>query len=257
MKKNTKTDRPLSALITFRDATLGYGKNVILSGLDFRVEQGDFLGIIGPNGAGKTTILRSILGFLKPLSGEIHRDGSIRLGYVKQRQYLDQIFPFTALEVATMGRYGQKKPLGRLTDEDLVKIREAMGTTNVSYLAHKPYRDLSGGQKQRVLIARALCSEPDLLLLDEPTNDMDVKGEQEITRLLKKIQGEKDVTIILVSHSLHFVLNLVEKIIFLNRGRATERRVEDLDGASLSAEYETPLIVRRDDGYRYVCPGKE
>ncbi len=92
-------------LIVFEHADLGYGKRKVLTDLNLVLSAGDFLGVVGPNGAGKTTILKAMLGILRPLGGRVRRDAAVRFGYVPQRQFVDETYPLTALEVALMGRY--------------------------------------------------------------------------------------------------------------------------------------------------------
>jgi zinc transport system ATP-binding protein len=91
-------------IIEFKSAKLGYGRKVVFNALNLTIYEGDFVGIVGPNGSGKTTLLRSIMGLLKPPSGEIVRDNSISFGYCMQRQFIDTIFPFTVFEIVMMAR---------------------------------------------------------------------------------------------------------------------------------------------------------
>ena len=206
----------MDEIITFTDVSLGYHKKSILDDLCFSISSGDFLGIVGTNGSGKTTILKGMLGLLRPLQGQIATKADLNFGYVIQRQQLDTIYPISLWDIVMMGRYGRMGILGRAKDGDRSKVRQAMELTGIYELKNKHCSELSGGQLQRLLIARAIASEPDVMLLDEPTNDMDIKGEEQIMQLLKQIHSELGITIIMVSHLLHVVLNYVNKIIFLN-----------------------------------------
>ena len=164
-ESSMKTDnRPL---IAFKDISLGYGKKCILKNLNFDILSNDFLGIIGPNGSGKTTLLKGILSLLKPVSGTITSKAShTNFGYVVQRQFVDEVFPLTAREIVSMGRYRKIKLGGRLSKMDWEYVQHAIEIAGVNSVAHQTYRSLSGGQKQRVLIARALASEANILLSD-------------------------------------------------------------------------------------------
>jgi len=209
------------ALISFKDVSLGYGGRAVLEGLNFDIEEMDFLGVIGPNGSGKTTLLRGITGRLKPLRGTISIDRKLRIGYVIQRQFLDSIFPLSVEEVVSMGRYPRAGLTGRLSKEDRRVVEECLEIVGLRDLADVPFRRLSGGQKQRILIARALAFEPEVMLLDEPTNDLDISGENRIMDLIHEVHHDRGITVIMVSHLLHVVLNHVEKLLFIQDHTAT------------------------------------
>ena len=191
-------------LLRTKSLSVGYGRHAVLHGVDFSIEQGDFLGVMGPNGAGKTTLLKTLLGLLKPLAGKIEAAGQSGgrplFGYVPQRESLDLHFPLTALEVALMGRFGRLGALRRPGMEDIKIARACLRQTHMDQHSERAYRKLSGGQKQRVLIARALASEPEILLLDEPTNGMDINSERAIMELLTDLQSEKKTTVVFVTH---------------------------------------------------------
>jgi len=243
-------------IIRFQGVRLGYGKHVVLDDLSLEVHKGDFLGIIGPNGAGKTTLLRAVLGLIRPMTGGIHRLDGMRYGYVVQRQFLDTLFPFSVADIVRMGRFGRSRPWTRMCREDLRAVDQALEITGLEDFSQDLYRELSGGQRQRALIARALASEPDVLILDEPTNDMDVKGESRIMGLLQEIQGSMRLTIILVSHLLHVVLNYSERLVFLTEGQAHVHALEDLlEGDLLSRIYGVPIKVGVSHGKRYLITG--
>ena len=131
-----------------------------------------------------------------------------------------------------------------------------MGITGLADLKDRLYRELSGGQKQRTLIARALASRPEVLVLDEPTNDMDVKGENRIMGLVQEIQQKTGVTIVLVSHLLHVVLNYAERLMFLSDGKAQVYSIDELvSGDLLSRIYGFPIFVGVSEGKRYLISG--
>jgi ABC-type Mn2+/Zn2+ transport system ATPase subunit len=240
-------------IVSFNNVRLGYGRTVVLDDLNLVVKRGDFLGIIGPNGIGKTTLLKAILGLIRPISGEIVADKSVRFGYVMQRQSLDDIFPFTAWEVALMGRYGHLGPLKRIRSADRDRVEQSLREAGVLDLRRKLFRDLSGGQKQRVLIARALASDPDVLVLDEPTSDLDVKGGEQVMDLIDAIHRSKSLGVVLVSHLLDVVLNHVRQIMFLNH---EENRIFPIEKVAepgfLSHVYDFPLEVVEVCGKRFV-----
>jgi ABC-type Mn2+/Zn2+ transport system ATPase subunit len=173
-----------------------------------------------------------------------------------QRQFLDTQFPFTVEDVVRMGRLGRKRAVSRLDQEDRQGVRDALEITGLAGIEDRLYRELSGGQKQRTLIARALASRPDVLILDEPTNDMDVKGENQIMGLVQEVQQETGVTIVLVSHLLHVVLNYAERIMFLADGKAQLYSIEALVSEDLLSKiYGFPIRVGTSEGKRYLISG--
>ncbi len=244
------------SVIHFDDVTLGYGRHPVLKGLTFDLKEGEYLGVIGPNGAGKTTLLRGILGLIRPKKGRISATGTLQYGYVMQRQFLDTQFPFTVENVVSMGRFGRKRAWSRLDPGDREGIGDALRITGLADLRDRLYRELSGGQKQRTLIARALASEPEVLVLDEPTNDMDAKGENQIMGLVQEIQQKTGVTIVLVSHLLHVVLNYAERLMFLADGKAELYSIDELvSGDVLTRIYGFPIRVGVSNGKRYLISG--
>ncbi|GJQ60563.1 MAG: metal ABC transporter ATP-binding protein [Candidatus Scalindua sp. AMX11] len=245
------TNQPI---ISFNGVSLGYGKKIVLNDLNFDILSNDFLGIIGPNGAGKTTLLKGILGLLKPTSGTITaRDPHIKFGYVVQRQFVDQVFPLTAREIVSMGRYRHIK-LGRgLRKGDWDHVNHALEIAGVSSVACQTYRSLSGGQKQRVLIARALASEANILILDEPTNDMDIKGETQIMELIKNIHAKQRVTVVIVSHLLHNIINYVQRLACVTRDTFLVQSIEEATtGHYLSEVFDSPIKVGEITGKKVV-----
>ena len=246
----------VDSVVRFEDVSLGYGKRRVLQGLSFDLRQGEFLGIIGPNGAGRTTLLRGILGLVRPKAGRIWSPAALHYGYVMQRQFLDTRFPFSVRDVVRMGRLGRRRPWQRLGREDLRQVGDALEITGMAALEGRLYRELSGGERQRTLIARALASRPDVLLLDEPTNDMDVHGEHQIMGLVQHIQRQTGVTIVLVSHLLHVVLNYAERLLFLADGRGHLHSLDELLSRDLlSRIYGFRIRVGEADGKRYLVSG--
>lgn len=244
-------------LIQYESVSIGYSKkSPVLSGLSFVIESGDFIGLIGPNGSGKTTLLKSLLGLQKPLSGQIEiNDREIRFGYVKQRQTVDELFPLSVGEVVLMGRYGMMGFLRRPQKEDWEQVRKALMKLDSLKLIQQPYRDLSGGQKQRVLIARALASEPTVLILDEPTNDLDVGGEHQIMELLKQINQEEGITVIVVTHILNVVLGYAKKIALTGLDKFVFDSIEKIaTSETLSQLYQHQIKVKEVDGKRVILP---
>jgi zinc/manganese transport system ATP-binding protein len=247
----------VSALAALEGAAIGYGGRALLSGIDLAVEAGDFLAVVGPNGGGKTTLLRTLLGAQPPVAGRLVRPRPLRIGYVPQRDHVDAVWPFTAGEVALLGRVPVLGPWRRPGAADRAAVREAMARVGVEHLEDLPYGELSGGQRQRTLIARALAAEPELLALDEPTNGMDPAAELATMDLLRDLHGSGRVAIVMLSHRLEAVANYTRSLAFVDKDQALFRvgtLEQMLLPEALGALYGRPVAVREVDGRRLVYP---
>jgi ABC-type Mn2+/Zn2+ transport system ATPase subunit len=243
--------------VALERADVGYRRRGLFHGVSVAVVPGDFLAIVGPNGGGKTTLLRSLLGVLQLRGGERQEEPGLAVGYVPQRDQVDPIWPLTAQEVALMGRARLVPPGRRAGPTDRAAVAEALGRVGVAELAGRPYRDLSGGQRQRTLIARALAAEPKLLALDEPTSGMDPAGELDLMELLRDLNRERGLAVVMVSHRLEAVANFATKLAFVDHGRALLRvgtLEEMLTGDALSALYGRRVDVRREGPRVLVLP---
>ncbi len=191
---------------------MGWGRRVVLRGVCFELRRGDYLGIVGPNGSGKSTLLRALLGLARPIDGTIVRAPAWRAGYVPQRDKLEPLFRFRSLEVVAMAAHsGSWIPFARERDrrDEAARALDAVGMADRK---DRVFRDLSGGQKQRVLIARALASAPSVLVLDEPTTGMDIGSEADLLELIQRLRTERNLAVVLVSHSLHIVADEAERV---------------------------------------------
>ncbi len=213
-------------VIDIRNLTFKYGDQVILDNINLIVEQKDFLGLIGPNGSGKTTLLKEILGLIPIQQGEIYLFNKQlnrfndwdKIGYISQKaNSFNSGFPATVYEVVSMGLFGKKGLFKRLNNKDREQIYSAIDLVGLADYTKRSIGKLSGGQQQRVFIARALVSQPKLLILDEPTVGVDLESTNQFYFLLEKLNKEKGITIILVSHDIGVVTNKVSNIACLNK----------------------------------------
>ncbi|MFC1558209.1 metal ABC transporter ATP-binding protein [candidate division KSB1 bacterium] len=241
-------------LIEYKNVSLGYGKTVVHSNLNFNIKAGDYWGLVGPNGAGKTTLVKSILGLVKPFpGGEIvcHKSHGkkIRFGYIPQRESLDVLYPLTVDDVVMMGRYGLLRPGVKPKDEDREYVRKSLEEMGITNLRDRLFRSLSFGQQQRVLIARAFTSEPEVLICDEPANEMDIKSQEAIIELLCHFHKEHHMTVILISHHLAHIVDHVEKIALINRQFWRAGNKDDvITEEALSDLYQIPVSIKEIDG---------
>jgi ABC-type Mn2+/Zn2+ transport system ATPase subunit len=222
----------MKPLISLHDLAVGYGAKPVLEGLRVEIAQGSFTALLGTNGSGKTTLLKTIVGILPPLAGRVEfHDANGRapvLGYVPQRETLDPIYLLSSAEVVLMGTYG-RLGAGRLPGRTERTIAlDCLEQTGVAGLARHRFSQLSGGQKQRVLIARALAAQPDLLVLDEPTAGIDTTATRAILELLRRLNTQKHLTILMVNHDLGAVRESAQHVVWLNEGRAVQGPAAEL-----------------------------
>ncbi len=220
--------------VRYEHVWVRYGEHIALEDITFNVPKGDFLVVMGPNGAGKSTLLKTTLalvplwrGRIEVLGRDPYRDKSVlrKVGYVPQRERVNENVPLRAIDVVLMGFMNGIRPLinkEKYIEKAFGVLRE-MGLEGVAY---KLYSELSGGQKQRVLIARAIVGNPEVLLLDEPFSALDVHSSRLVANSLKKL-NDKGKTIILVTHDFAPVANYAKRVALLNKrviaiGRPTE-----------------------------------
>ncbi|HVC09092.1 MAG TPA: metal ABC transporter ATP-binding protein [Elusimicrobiota bacterium] len=219
-------------LIELDHVSFSYGGRPVLEDVELAVHRGDYLGIVGGNGAGKTTLIKIVLGLLRPTSGAVRLFGQdisafkdwSRLGYVPQKATnFDANFPATVEEVALMGRYGRRGLLRFLTRDDKEETRRALEQVGLWQERGRLIGDLSGGQQQRVFIARALAGGPEALILDEPTVGVERGVAGEFYALLKRLNEELRLTVVLVTHDIdrmaHQAMHVacVDKTLFYHR----------------------------------------
>lgn len=190
----------MATLVSFRDATLGYGGTPALSGLTLDVVGGGALALVGPNGGGKTTLMRAVVGTCSILSGRVEVNAA-RIGLVPQSADLDLTFPVSAVEVVTMGLIGEAGWGRRITADMRRRVSAALERVNLADRATRRFGTLSGGQRQRVLVARALVARPELVMMDEPFNGLDAPSRDIITGLIASLTGD-GVGVVVSTHDL-------------------------------------------------------
>ncbi|MDO4742123.1 MAG: metal ABC transporter ATP-binding protein [Candidatus Saccharibacteria bacterium] len=206
------------SLITIEDLKLGYNKKAVLEGLNFSIDERDFICIVGPNGAGKTTLIRGLLGIIRPMAGKIYYEEISRntIGYMPQETAIDPNFPASVLEVVLSGTLNKNRLFYGKTA--IGKALEAIDELGIMELKDKSFSELSGGQRQKVLLARAIVATEKLLILDEPSNNLDQKSKKELYRLIQKINTSKKIAVIMVTHDLDHGNLIGNKILSLREG---------------------------------------
>jgi len=239
--------------ISLRDVSFSYGDVPVLEDVNLSICPREAVCMVGPNGGGKTTLVKLILGLLTPRRGEIRvfgqtpRQARLRVGYMPQYVQHDPRFPVTVTDIVLMGRLGQgglRGTMGWHGRADRRAALDALEQVGMETFRRQPFAALSGGQRQRVLIARALCSNPDLLLLDEPTSNVDSVVEARLLELLRGLN--RRMTIVMVSHDLGFVSELVESVVCVNR-RVVVHPTSQVTGEVIRDMYgEEVRMVRHD-----------
>lgn len=205
------------ALITAKDLSLGYDRQVIVKSLNFRVEQGEYLCIVGENGSGKSTLMKTLLNLREPVSGEIlYGDGLEKneIGYLPQQTLVQKDFPASVREIVLSGcqsRCGLRPFYNR---EEKKLAEDNMERMGIKELADRCYRNMSGGQQQRVLLARALCATRKVLLLDEPVAGLDPVVTAQMYELISELNKE-GITIIMISHDIAAALKYADHILHI------------------------------------------
>lgn len=212
--------------VKLKSLSVGYGNKPLIHDIDIGIRKGEILTLIGPNGSGKSTILKSIIGQLRLIAGDVciigRADGSgdayqsvgALTGAERSRKMAAVLTkrPHTELmtchDVVAMGRYPYTGRLGVLTENDEKKVEEAMRTVHASDIGARDFNEISDGQKQRVLLARAICQEPEILVLDEPTSYLDLRHKLDLLAILKDMSRRRRITVIMSLHE----IDLAQKI---------------------------------------------
>ena len=212
--------------IEIRNLTVAYGENIALENLNLDVETGSLMALVGPNGAGKSTLIKTILKFLKQITGEIKINGKT-LAYVPQRNSVDWDFPTTLFDVVEMGCYGRVGLFKRVSKEEKQKVLKAIEQVGMLDFKDRQISELSGGQQQRAFIARALVQEADIYLMDEPFQGVDSTTEKSIVDILKKLKSEGK-TLIVVHHDLQTVPTYFETVTFINKSVIASGKIKEV-----------------------------
>lgn len=230
-----------------------------LKNINLKINDGQFIGIIGHTGSGKSTLIQHLNGLIKATSGAIYMNGrdiyeedydmkELRTKVGLVFQYPEhQLFETTIFDDVCFG------PLNQGLDKNAAGLRAIEALKSVGMPEELYYQspfDLSGGQKRRVAIAGVLAMKPEVLILDEPTAGLDPKGRDEILNLIAKMHKERNMTIILVSHSMEDVAKYVERIIVMNDGavmydgepREVFKHYKELEAVGLAAPQVTYLM---------------
>ncbi|ABY91594.1 metal ABC transporter ATP-binding protein [Thermoanaerobacter sp. X514] len=242
-------------LVELKNVSFAYDTKKILNNISLKINKGEFVAIIGPNGSGKSTLVNIMVGNLIPTSGEVLYDG-VKLQNIKNRSFISYVpqksysfnasFPASVEEVVSMGLYAKKGIFKRLSKKDWEEVYEALRIVDMLDYKHRLIGRLSGGQLQRVFIARSLVVKPEILFLDEPTTGIDAKSEKALYAILEKLNKEKGITIVMITHDVWAITDKVSRIICMSEGKINEKcEAVDLTAGELAEVYGYPVKIAK------------
>lgn len=221
-----------------KDVTLGYENKVVAKNLNFKIDQGDYLCVVGENGTGKSTLIKTLLGLIKPLNGEVIANVQGKnhkgVGYLPQQTQAQKDFLASVWEVVLSGVLNNDHRCPFYNKKDKAEAEKNMEKLNILDLKKRCYRELSGGQQQRVLLARALCATDSVLILDEPVTGLDPAASMEFYETIKDLNKKENVTIIMVSHDIKNALNYATHILHLEQENDFFGTVEEYKKSNVS-----------------------
>mgnify|MGYP000850252149 FL=1 len=215
-------------IIEVKDMDITLGNKKIIDGVNLNITRGRITSIIGPNGSGKTTILRAICRNIRPGRGRISLDGRDVFSYsfnafAKKVAFLSQIHEcpgdLTVKELVSYGRYAHRSWWQRETSEDAHATEWALEMTGMTGFLNKRMGVLSGGEKQRAWISMALAQKPELLVLDEPTTYLDICYQLELLELIRQLNKDEGITVIMVLHDINQAARFSHEIKIINNGK--------------------------------------
>lgn len=207
-------------LIECKKLTIGYDNKVVLSDINFSIDNGSFVYIVGENGVGKSTLIKCLLKLKKPINGTVEYCPELKqneIGYLPQQSDIQRDFPAGVNEIVLSGCLNKSGLKPFYTAKQKKKAKHNMELMNIEHLKNKSYQELSGGQQQRVLLARSLCASSKALLLDEPTTGLDPIVSAEFNRIIDKLNKEYRITVIMVSHNIENALKNATHILHLKK----------------------------------------
>lgn len=213
-------------IVDFNNVSVEYEGSEAIKNISIKIDKGDFVGFAGPNGAGKTTLVKSALGLIPIKNGTIKLFGQEsgnfsqwkKVGYLPQKlNSINPLFPASVEEVVSLGLLSSKGFPKIISSSDKNKISQIMSDLDILKLKNKMFSSLSGGQQQRVVLARALVSNPELLIFDEPSNALDPESRESFFSYIQKLNREKGVTIILITHDTGYIGKYANKLLYIDK----------------------------------------
>lgn len=209
-------------MIICENLSFSYDGVAVLTDVSFEIKSGEYVCIVGENGSGKSTLVKGILGLKTPSSGRIVFDGISKkdIGYLPQNTQSKGEFPSSVYEVVLSGRLNSMSGRAFYNHEDKAEAQKAMRLMDILNISGQNFGELSGGQRQRALLARALCAAKKLIVLDEPAAGLDPRVSYDMYSLVKRINSELGITILMVSHDIRSAIDFSSHILHLNKSQS-------------------------------------
>lgn len=207
-------------LVRCQDAGLGYDNKAIIEHFNFQVFEGDYVCVAGENGSGKSTLVKTVLGLVKPVNGEVELSPEIRsgaVGYLPQQTQVQRQFPVSVMEVVMSGFLNKPHRSPFYRKEEKKTAWKNLQRLKIEDLAKECYGKLSGGQQQRVLLARALCAAKEILVLDEPVTGLDPMAAAALYENLRSLNQE-GMAVVMVTHDIQNVLAETDFVLHMSEG---------------------------------------
>jgi zinc/manganese transport system ATP-binding protein len=265
--------RSPDVVIRIRGAAAVLGGRLVWHDVSLDVRDGEFIAVLGPNGAGKSTLIKAILGLLPLSEGSIEvlgqpvRRGNDHIGYVPQRRSFDPDVHVRGRDVVRLGldgsRWGTPLPgLGLIwhdsrDKESRSRVQAVIELVGAESYADRPIGELSGGEQQRLLIAQALVTRPRILLLDEPLDSLDLRNQQEMSGVIRRISEESDTAVLLVAHDVNPLLPYLDRVCYVAQSHmAIGAPDEIITTETLTRLYGAPIEVLRTQSGQLVVVGQ-
>ncbi|MFI3267202.1 MAG: ABC transporter ATP-binding protein [Rikenellaceae bacterium] len=214
-----------------KNLNLGYkitskSSKIVLKDVNFEMKRGELIALIGANGAGKSTLIKTLCGFIAPISGDLLFENDVLSSFSKKElaKKIGVVLTernseggFTAFELVSLGRYPYTGFFGTLSSEDEKIIENALSLVGISHLKNRYISELSDGERQKVIIAKSIAQQCPIIILDEPTAFLDLKSKVEITSLLRDLAKKEGKCIIMSSHDLELSLQLSDKLFLISK----------------------------------------
>ncbi len=248
--------------LRFDNVSIKLGGRSILSGADFAIEEGEFVGMLGANGAGKTTLMRASLGLVAISGGAISvldapaTRGNAAVGYMPQNRGPIAGLRLTGYDMVASGVKGAHWGLPRLDAAERREIDWALDMVDARAIARRSLNEISGGERQRLLLSQALIGRPKLLLLDEPLMSLDPAHQKGVVETVKRLSAELKIAVLFSAHEVNPLLSAIDRVLYLGAGKAVLGTVDEvITGPTLSRLYGADIEVVHVGGRIFVMSG--
>jgi zinc/manganese transport system ATP-binding protein len=255
----TQSSRPA---VSCENVTIALGGRTVLSGVDFAIQQGEFIGMLGSNGSGKTTLMRAILGLVPVQTGTVSvlgqpaTRGNPAIGYMPQARGNLANIRFTGWDCVASAAGGNRWGLPRLSADERRNVDWALDMVGARDLARRPLAEMSGGERQRLLLSQALLDHPRLLLLDEPLINLDPTRQSGVVEIVRRLQKELGLAVVFSAHELNPLLGAIDRVLYLGGAKVVLGAVDEvITGPVLSRLYGSEIEVIRLGGRIFVMAG--